>query len=261
MNKKTITTPRLAATSLLIRDSELGIETFMVIRNAGMAFMGGAMVFPGGSVDDADYAPALLNHCRTDTEFDKREQALRVACIRETFEEAGVLLAHEVGEPNFISAERSHALYQRYAGELVSGALTIAEMVQNESLELNLDALVKFAHWITPEHRSTRFDTHFYIAQAPADQQAAHDGEESVDSTWTTAHQAFDDHRNRRRLVIFPTQCNLEKINRSSNVSDALALARQSEVVTVMPIFIDGKRQPFPEGSDVIHQEVMPLPE
>jgi len=249
-------TPRPAATMILARDGANGIETFMVVRNKGMDFLGGAMVFPGGKLEDSDRDPALRPHCRGDAEWDDLWLGLRVACIRETFEESGVLLARPRGGEDFLTDARMHELEPKYCKALHAGDVSMLEMVQAEDIELATDALVYFAHWVTPEIRPKRFDTHFFLAPAPPGHVASHDGLESTDSEWADIDNVFDSIRSGRRQVMYPTQCNLAALNRSPTVAEALAAARDSEVVRVLPKYIDGERY-IPAAAGIGHVEVV----
>ena len=159
---------RLAATVLMVRDGASGLEVFMVKRHRQIEFASGALVFPGGAVDPGDRDIAAAG-------FDDRERAMRVAAIRETFEESGVLLARVGGAAGWLEGERAETFARQYQGR------AFAEAVAAESLELGLKSLILFAHWITPRALPKRFDTHFYIVAAPAGQIARHDGSESVE--------------------------------------------------------------------------------
>ncbi len=83
--------PRPAATVLLLRDGPGGIEVFMATRHKDSGFMPGILVFPGGAVDPEDSDPRLL------TDVQPADAVSRVACVREAFEEAGILLARPAG--------------------------------------------------------------------------------------------------------------------------------------------------------------------
>jgi hypothetical protein len=111
----------------------------------------------------------------------------------------------------------------------------MGEIAEREDLVLALDALVPFAHWITPEFMPKRFDTHFFLVAAPRDQAAAHDGGESVDSVWIEPRHAVEEARAKRLSIIFPTLRNLIKLARSRSVAEALERARAGPVVTVLP--------------------------
>ena len=224
--------PRLAATVLLVRDRPAGLEVFMVERHHQIDFATGALVFPGGKVDPADAGPSLRARCGESLARDDDARALRVAAIRETFEECGVLLARARG-----SAEL-------YARALVGA--DFAALVEREDLLLACDCLVPFAHWITPALVPKRFDTHFFLAAAPEDQLALHDGHESVDSVWITPQAALGEAETGRRTIIYPTLMNLVRLAESRDVADALERAKKLPIVTVQPALArgaDGKNQ------------------
>jgi hypothetical protein len=106
-------------------------------------------------------------------------------------------------------------------------------MLQREGLRLAFDRLAHFAHWITPKNMPKRFDTHFFVAEAPVGQIGMHDGRESVDSVWIKPLEAIEDRK--RWNVIFPTKLNLMKLAKSQNVAAALSAARASRPLTVTP--------------------------
>jgi 8-oxo-dGTP pyrophosphatase MutT (NUDIX family) len=160
--------------------------------------------------------------------------ALRVAAIREAFEEAGVLLARNAQTGNVVDAARLSAL-EPYRDALNKGELGIAEFLERENLRVAADMLTPFAHWITPSMMPKRFDTHFYLAEAPADHLAVHDGSESVDSVWIRPQAALEEAEAGKRTVIFPTRMNVEKVGRSANVAHAIEEARKAPIVTVEP--------------------------
>ena len=161
-------------------------------------------------------------------------KAIQVASIREAFEECGVLLARPDGSDALISGERLTEL-EPYRDKLHKGELTILEFLEKENLRLACDTLVHFAHWVTPEMMPKRFDTHFFLAAAPADHLAVHDGHESVDSVWIRPADAIEDAAAGKRTVIFPTLRNVEKLGTSATVADALAAAAESTPVMVLP--------------------------
>lgn len=204
---------RPASTVLLLRDGRQGLEVFMVVRHHQIDFASGALVFPGGRVEAADLALAGGDP----------QGAFRVAAIRETWEECGVLLA----APGAVPAAEGD----------------FAAMLAARGLRPDLDALAHFAHWITPVPVPKRFDTHFFLAAAPADQDAVHDGGEAVDSVWIRPLDALAEAEAGTRKVVFPTRMNLTKLARSTSVAEAFAAARARPVVTVQPIQRD-----TPEG-------------
>jgi len=213
---------RLAATLMLVRDGAEGLEVFMVARHRAIEFASGALVFPGGSADPGDEALA-------EGRYDPREATLRAAALRETFEECGVLLAREAEGEAWLSAARS--------AEIGAGAdkASFAEIVARERLRLGFDALVPFAHWITPPMMPKRFDTAFYITEAPPGQLALHDGSESVDSVWISPRGALEAAERGEYTIVPVTQLNLRLLGQSHDVASALAAARARRIVTVEP--------------------------
>lgn len=221
---------RPASTVLLVREGASGLEVFMVVRHHKIDFASGALVFPGGSVDPEDYAIAAdPARCGSGAELDATSRALRVAAIRETFEECGVLLARPRGSAQLVDGARSAAIGAKAQGR------TFGELIAAEDLTLALDALTPFAHWITPPIMSKRFDTHFYIAAAPGDQLALHDGSESVDSTWINPARALADADAGKYTMVFATRLNVQMLGESRDVASAIEAARARRIVTVEP--------------------------
>ena len=235
---------RPASTVLLLRDGAAGrLEVFMVVRHREIEFAGGALVFPGGRVEEADAQLA----------GDDPLGAFRVAGIRETFEECGVLLARPRGEADLVSAERLVAVADRHHAALLRNERSLPEALAAEGLEPATDALAHWAHWVTPASRSKRFDTHFFLAAAPADQLAVHDGLESVESVWIAPAQAVAEADAGERRLVFATRKNLEKLARHATAADAMAAARAAAVVRVQPEMVragEGWRIRIPAEAD-----------
>jgi hypothetical protein len=147
-----------------------------------------------------------------------------------------VLLARPRGDAALVSAARLAEIEARWREKLNRDEASVADLVLGEDLELALDRLVPFAHWVTPEMVPKRFDTHFFLATAPPDQVALHDGGESVDSIWVTPQAALAQAESGQRTIIFPTLMNLNLLGLASSVDDALARARRAPVVTVRPV-------------------------
>lgn len=243
MSKQPVT-PVPAATLMLIRDSADGLEVFMVERHHQIDFATGALVFPGGKIDQADFDPGLRARCENAAKYSELELALRVGGIREAFEECGVLLAHDAQGAGLITADRLRGLVH-YRKELVDGKLGMLEFLTKENLILLPQNLVPFAHWITPPMVPKRFDTHFFVIEAPMDHVALHDGHESVDSVWIKPSKVIEEGDAGRRTVIFPTRMNVQKLGRSKTVAEALAAARDGKIVTVLPQMMQGENGPY----------------
>ncbi len=216
--------PRAASTILLLRDGPTGLEVFMVARHHEIDFASGALVFPGGRLEQADAEFARDGALMSDA-LDETARAMRIAAIREAFEECGVLLARPPGEARFVSAERVSALDR---------SAPFADLMARENLVPATDALVPFARWITPAFMPKRFDTHFFLALAPPDHALAHDGREAVDSIWVAPRDALEQKGERFKLL-FPTERNLWKLARHSDAASALEAAKSAPVVTVLP--------------------------
>jgi 8-oxo-dGTP pyrophosphatase MutT (NUDIX family) len=229
--------PHPAATLLLLRDGAAGLEVLMTARHADSGFAAGALVFPGGKVDPAD--AALARYCPAAPGLDEAAVVLRIAAIRETFEECGILLARNGGV--VLSADLLAALLERHRASDVG----FAALVAASGLELATDDLVPYAHWITPVDRPKRFDTHFFLAPTAPDQIAVHDGREAVEVVWMTPQALLGSADAGRIKLVFATRMNLVKLARSANVADAIAAARNAKIVTVTPVVEKTSCGPF----------------
>ena len=226
---------RAAASLLLGREGATDPELFLLARSRASTFASGALVYPGGAVDDADRNPELRAHAEGAEGLDDDALSFRVAAIREAFEECGLLFARARGRSALIGRERVDAIRLRFAGALADHSLDMLELAKAEDLVLACDHLAPFAHWITPETQPKRFDTHFFLAAAPPDQEARHDGHESTDSIWITPRALVREADAGEWYVMFPTRLNAQKFGRSASVAEAIAAARNAPVVTVMP--------------------------
>lgn len=235
---KPVSVAQPAATVLLLRSAQPQMQVFMVVRHEQIDFASGALVFPGGKVDAADHDPALGPHLTGGEFIDASERAFRVAAIREAFEECGVLLARERGSHTTLPAARLKTL-EDYRQSLVKGEATMLDLVRREKLDLAGDLLVAYAHWVTPAFVPKRFDTWFFLAHAPQDQLAVHDGEESVDSVWISPAEALADLAAKRRIIIFPTRLNLMMLAEDRTPDQAIAAARVRPIKTVQPWIVE----------------------
>ena len=223
-----------ASTVLVIRDGPDDIEVFMVVRHHQIDFASGALVFPGGKVDKSDLNPQIRRHVITEKEISDEELSYKIAGIRECYEEADVLFAYEQNEKEIISSERLSKL-AKWREEFNNKKGSMFDFAVKENIKFNLDNLIPFAHWITPKMMSKRFDTYFYLAEAPKDHIGKHDGKESVDSIWISPKQALEDCLTEKRTIIFPTRMNLEKLSKFRTVKEALDEAKKETVITVEP--------------------------
>lgn len=233
---KTPSTPRLSATVLIIRDGTSAPEVLMVKRHYQIDFAAGALVFPGGKANEEDSSPHWDAY--TDGDFGPVQQDARIAAVREAFEESGLLLARHAnrrgpGAP-LVGPEISGRLAP-HRGAVDRQEESFLELIRDHGLALALDSLVHFGHWITPEMMPKRFDTHFYLAPAPVDQIAAHDGRETTDAVWLSARDALDMELAGQATIIFPTRMNLVKLARGTSVAEAAERFGAEGVVMVLP--------------------------
>jgi 8-oxo-dGTP pyrophosphatase MutT (NUDIX family) len=226
--------PVPASTILLVRDSKThsGFEVFMVVRHHQIDFASGALVFPGGKIDPGDRL--VRDRCPNTEDLSDEVLALQVGAIREVFEECGVLLARAPETNQLISGERLEGL-EPYRDRLNANEITMAMFLEQEDLYLACDLLVPFSHWTTPTMMPKRFDTWFYIVEAPADHTAIHDGHESVDSVWISPNDALEGGANGKYTIIFPTRLNIEMLAKSGTADEAIAASKSRVIVEVLP--------------------------
>lgn len=226
---------------LLVRDSDRGLEVFMEKRHIKSDFVGGAYVFPGGRVDPEDRIDATLCCGLDDAVASKRlgldhgGLAFWVAAIRECFEEAGVLLAYDAsGQLLALDPPAVAARFGDLRRKIYDQEMRLTEMAEAEGLSLATDRIHYWSHWITPEGQPRRYDTRFFIAEAPANQTAAHDDWELVQSAWVTPEEALDRAARREWMIIFPTIKNLEQLARHETSQEAVAWAEAQRDFPVM---------------------------
>ena len=197
-------TLRDAATVMLVRDGQSGLEVFMLRRNLNSDFVGGAYVFPGGAVDEEDRHADLerVSRGRSDDQasnllgLDKGGLAFWVAAIRESFEEAGVLLATD--ETSAVVSFADPDVAARFAihrKAVDSGERRLIEVCEIEDLVLAVDQIHYFSHWITPEGAPRRYDTRFFVCAEPPEQVPLHDDRETIANVWIRPEEALRLHR------------------------------------------------------------------
>jgi len=173
MSTQSIVAPRPASTILLLRDGAAveghgEIEVFMMVRHYEIDFASGALVFPGGSVEKSDHEIIAHPELYSGGEgLDAAGLGFRIAAIRETFEESGILLAHHAGSKGLVDAKQAAEIENASRAVLLEGKTTFLTVLAENALVLALDELVPYAHWITPIGMSKRFDTWFFLAAAP----------------------------------------------------------------------------------------------
>lgn len=233
------TQPTESATVMLLRDGPAGLEVLMLERHVESDFAGGALVFPGGKVDEEDRTlpPARW----TGLDLDEAAPVMgaapeltlgwHVAALRETFEEAGVLLARRGGEP-VTSADLSTPAVREARQRLAArdAALSLSDWLAEHDLVLDLGALTWWSWWVTPPGLHKRYETRFFVAEAPAGQIGAHDEVETTSMRWTTPSDALAAGRDGSATVIYPTRKNLEVLAGFESTDAAIEAARRGAV-------------------------------
>jgi len=223
-----------AATILLVRD-EPAFEVLMVKRHHQIDFASGALVFPGGKTHAGDHDPAWEGRTIGWAASEPLDRPLRIAAVREAYEETGILLARHADGAPFRGDERAAPARD----EVAHDRRAFVDLVTQLDVKLDLDALTVFARWITPAMMPKRFDTWFYIAAAPTDQLALCDGWETVDAEWVEPAEALRLAAAGERKVIFPTRMNLQLLAEAQGAVDAVRRAKARTLVTVEPQAID----------------------
>lgn len=203
LNSEIITTPpRASSTVVLLRDDpQKGLQVFLLRRHKASAVLGGAFVFPGGKLDEADCSPDLHTYLDTSSQVLHRAlgepdlsehtaAGLYVAAVREVLEECGVLYARASD-----SQVLAHDAVQRQQWQqALHGGRGFAEVLQSAGLRVDTQHLAPWSRWITPVQPSVtnkRFDTRFFVAVLPDGQHPIHDNIEAIDSVWLTPLDAL----------------------------------------------------------------------
>ena len=265
-NYQEVSTPaRPAATVVLLRDAADGIEVLLLRRHGESDVLGGAFVFPGGKLDREDSEPELLAHLDVDPprlhaalgepDLDVESAAgLFVAACRETFEEAGILLAPGIA-PAMIEA-----LYAR-----VREGYSFSEALAESALRLAASAMLPWSRWITPRVPSMtnkRFDTRFFLAEVPAGLVARHDEREATESLWITPRAALRRYWEREIVFAPPQIQSLAHLARHATVADVFAEAsrRPPPVIQPEPFDEDGIRVIAYPGDERHPERVRAMP-
>lgn len=225
---------RPAATVMLVRDGDAGLEVFMLQRTGSAAFARNAYVFPGGRVDGTDHGPEFEPICDENDATASARLGLAegglawlVATIRECFEEAGVLLGGAPGSQTAIDFDTPE-LQARFGAArhaVHSGELGLVALCAAERLQLQTDRIHFVDHWITPVGESRRFDTRFFLTRAPAGQEPLHDDSETVASTWVRPADALERSTSREWRLLPPTIAALKMLLPHATADAAIAWA------------------------------------
>jgi 8-oxo-dGTP pyrophosphatase MutT (NUDIX family) len=244
-----IAPPKPASTIVLLREGTLAPEIYMVKRASQAAFFGGAYVFPGGKVDAADSDPRVLSRVRgLTTESAARMQvseeqckALCVAALRETFEESNLLLAVERGGAPANLRPQKNLLQEARKKLNANDAKVFPALLDELDLYLDVSQIVFFARWVTPEAEPKRFDASFFLAHAPAHQEAIHDDSETTDGVWLSAAQIIAKHNEKEIFLAPPTFRTIENLLPFSTINSLIAHYQTLTPAIVKPFlrFVD----------------------
>lgn len=244
-----------ASTVVLLRDDPQGVQVFLVRRHGKSGFMAGATVFPGGKVDALDGRLSAATSASA-AGADEPAPAFYVSALRELHEEALVLLAVDRdGErvSDDVAASLRPDMDAIRDGHRVDAAAH-HDLLTARDWRFDVDAVVPFAHWITPAFEPKRFDTWFFAAAAPASQVAAIDGFEHTESAWMTPAAALHRHEHVGDMWLPPpTHHTLHRLalidGAATDVLAALRAAGPTPAWT--PHFIPD----FPEGPTIVLPE------
>jgi len=260
-----------AATVMLLRpcsgkDSE-GIEVLLVLRNRKSSFVPGYYVYPGGVIDAEDYGPGMERFVRG---LDRQKAALLIgdmtqaekalgvwmAAVRETFEEAGLLIARRKdGSSVAFETDGDRRRFERYRQALIQGEMKFSSILETEDLVLHGDDLYYFSHWITPEPLPKRYDVRFFMASLPAGQSVSHDGVELTSHVWIRPAEALRQYDAGKIGMVLPQIMTLRELCRFRTVEEALECAkeRRVEATRTKMVQLDGRYVEVMPDGEVFH--------
>jgi len=206
--------PRPAATLILMRDGASGPEVLMLQRTQSAVFLGGAYVFPGGSLDEGDADPRILKRIRGDAKIPPAPYW--VAAIRECFEEAGILFLFRRNDLPLNADSLMHYRKRPFV-----------ELLEKEDLYLPAHDMAYYGHWITAPGRPRRFDTRFFLAVAPQGQVGSHDAVETVHDVWITPREALERGARNEIELVPATQQTLQDLKSFKTAREAFEAVRE----------------------------------
>ena len=226
--------PRPAATVIIVRDDPF--EVLLVLRSAASSFFPAAYVFPGGRVEEHDHSDRWLPLVEHHDLLTADERAFRIAAVRETHEEASILLADGLvpdtpGDGEVDGADGAPIPVPPAAPDAVAFQELIAEI----GARLLLDEVVPYAHWITPEIAPKRFDTRFYLTRAPKGQLAQADAAETEHVRWMSPAKAVEMAMTGDLALPPPTLLSLKLLEQTSTVAEAIAAAKTRTIIPILP--------------------------
>jgi 8-oxo-dGTP pyrophosphatase MutT (NUDIX family) len=239
-----------AATVLLLREDDAGLQVLLTKRAASLSFMGGLWVFPGGRMETSDLAPELAARSNQAAIADTGSRMLSadastasidldtargllIAACRETFEESGVLLARPRGGGPWGDDRRDRVAARRAANS--ADAAGFARLLIDEDLVLDVERLVYWSHWITPAFESRRFDTRFFALTVPPDQEASVDRGELTHHAWLAEADIRGHLASGEMKMAPPTRATLQDLWSSHRRHGGLAAMLEAERTRIVP--------------------------
>jgi len=236
-----------AATVIIAREAgeeSVGeLEIFMLRRTSKASFAADMYVFPGGRVEGDDHLHSYdilregpsSNQAAQVSAMGNEWRGYWIAAIRECFEESGLLLAYD-SNGNLFEYENDATAekFNRWRHDIHEGRCSLADVCRAENLKLAVDHVHYFNRWITPEGRPRRFDTRFFIAEAPMNQQGEHDKKETVDSLWISPNDALELHAKDKFGLMAVTRIQLESL---LDFKDLNSLSKARLATQKFPIF------------------------
>ncbi|TAM62148.1 hypothetical protein EPN52_01065 [bacterium] len=251
--------PRPAATIMVVRPRDGRLQVFMLRRSAASAFVPDAYVFPGGALEALDSDDAItgrvagvengrLEHLFRSVPVGNavayavplapaQQRGLLVACVRELFEEAGVLLVR--------SPQPSAPELARARGALQRGDATFAQTIAQLHATIDLSSVEAYSRWITPPGEPRRFDAYFFITTMPAEQAAAADLVETTHGVWIEPPAALERAQRGEMRIVYPTRLHLQRLARFHSLEALLEHARRKEILAVSPDPLDAALTDF----------------
>ncbi len=236
----------------------------MVRRHPASRFVADSYVFPGGCLDEDDCSDEMEGFC---TGLDQKHARLVIrdmvppefslaawiAGIRETFEEVGILMAYDWrGCPVSLESGEIRERISGYRKELYTGRMKFQDILRKEKLTLSTDRLHYYSHWITPEPLPLRYDVRFFVAEAPQNQKALHDGFELTDHVWITPQEALVSYREKRFNMVLPTIMTMKELCNFDKVDEVILSTRDKQIPAILTRMVrKGKEfvEIMPDGS------------
>lgn len=232
-------TPKRAATVMLLKDTDRGPVVHMLRRRASMAFAGGAYAYPGGGVDPRDDDRQVRWAGPTRAWWAERlgvdettAQAIVCAAVRETYEEAGVLLAGPA--PDSVVRDTTGDDWEADRAALVARETSFAEFLDRRGLVLRSDLLGAWTRWITPEFEPRRYDTWFFVAALPEGQRTRNASTEADRTVWIRPADASASYDEGELLMMPPTIATLRQLTACATAAEALAAAPGRDLTPVL---------------------------